>query len=121
MDSADIKKLLELERILRCAPNLLKQFSPSFNSYGDPLKLERAHELVTELMLDNAPDQARPQPSPEAGCSPSFAYIAEWQYQRLTCAMCGTTKSVKYRLADGRTVCNLCVGKANEPGETNED
>ena len=57
MRDNDTKKLLELERILRCAPNLLKQFSPSFNSYGDPLKLERAHELVTELMLDNEPGE----------------------------------------------------------------
>lgn len=56
MDADDRAKLERLEQILRCAPNLLKQFVPSFNSYGDPLKLAEAHALVVDLLLANPPD-----------------------------------------------------------------
>jgi hypothetical protein len=49
-------------------------------------------------------------------CSP-FKYIPNWQTLDLTCTVCGTTKSVKYRMADGRVRCNLCVGKANSIGQ----
>ena len=42
-------------------------------------------------------------------CSPSFSYIPGWHVQVMKCACCGTKRSVKYRLADGRTVCVLCV------------
>jgi len=50
-DSMAIHQILEeLARILRCAPNLLKQFVPSFNSHGDPLRLQRADDLVAELV-----------------------------------------------------------------------
>ena len=61
------------------------------------------------LSTANAPDQARLQPSPEAGCSP-FQYIPDWQKKALVCADCHTRASVKYRRkSDGRPVCNLCV------------
>jgi ribosomal protein S27E len=45
-------------------------------------------------------------------CKP-FKYIPNWQTLDLKCTVCGTTKSVKYGMADGKVRCNLCVGKMN--------
>ena len=61
----------------------------------------------------NDQDATRAAGSSAPARSPSFSYIPGWHVQVMKCACCGTKRSVKYRLADGRTVCVLCVTNAN--------
>ena len=61
----------------------------------------------------NDQDATRAAGSSAPDCSASFSYIPGWHVQVMKCACCGTKRSVKYRLADGRTVCVLCVTKPN--------
>jgi hypothetical protein len=42
---------------------------------------------------------------------PEHRYIPNWDKLNLKCNICGTTKSVKYQLANGQTICNLCALK----------
>jgi len=39
----------------------------------------------------------------------NYKLIEDWPTKKLTCCNCGTDKSVKYELKDGKTACNLCV------------
>jgi len=38
----------------------------------------------------------------------NFTQISRWWEKNITCAKCGTTKSVKYEM-NGKTYCNGCV------------
>jgi transcription elongation factor Elf1 len=39
----------------------------------------------------------------------NYKLIANWPEKKLTCFNCGTTKSVKYEMKNGKSACNLCV------------
>jgi len=75
------------------------------------------------FMIANEQDRR----GPTSGCTVEdhvshFRYIPGWDTMGLACAHCGTKLSVKYRLSDGRTVCNLCVTNSvldrNDPPNT---
>lgn len=59
-----------------------------------------AERLQEALPMDKRNNQAS-----------GYVLIPSWNLLNLKCAKCGTGLSVKYRLSDGRTVCNRCVIK----------